>query len=315
MSYIIGATLLTAIFFGILLLANSNIRGLHMDFDKTTTPRRISKPALFVLFIVCSVLLAAYSAVYQVPAGHVGIVYRFGAIINQTDEGLQIVWPWESVTAASTQEQSRYYKNLASFSKETQNVYVAATVNYHVSPSKIQELYRTVGPNYAEILIDPRVYQDFKDTTVQFNSVDIAPHRDAIRQTVRKRITDELEAHSIIVDDVLLQNIHFDKQFENAIENKQVQSQKALAAAEQVKIKHQEALQKIEIAKGDAESALVRAQKEAEANILLTKSITPELIKYLTVQKLAPNVSVLMVPAGKQFILGSDLLSQTAQKH
>jgi regulator of protease activity HflC (stomatin/prohibitin superfamily) len=132
---------------------------------------------------------------------------------------------------------------------------------------------------------------------------------------VRNRITDELEAHSIIVDDVLLQNIHFDKQFEDAIENKQVQTQKALAAAEQVKIKHQEALQRIETAKGDAEAALVKAQKEAQANITLTKSITPQLIKYLTVQKLAPNVSVLMIPAGKQFILGSDLLSQAIQKH
>jgi prohibitin 2 len=286
-----------------------------MNFQNTPIPKQLSKLAVIVIIIACSVLLASYNAVYQVPAGHVGIVFRFGAIVNQTGEGLQIVWPWEKVVAASTQEQSRFYKDLSSFSKETQNVYVAATVNYHVSPNKIQELYRTVGPKYAEILIDPRVYQDFKDTTVQYNSVDIAPHRDQIRQTVRNRITDELEAHSIIVDDVLLQNIHFDKQFEDAIENKQVQTQKALAAAEQVKIKHQEALQRIETAKGDAEAALVKAQKEAQANITLTKSITPQLIKYLTVQKLAPNVSVLMIPAGKQFILGSDLLSQAIQKH
>ena len=264
---------------------------------------------VLVLLVAFNALFVVWNATYQVPAGHVGIIYRFGAIVGQTGEGLQIVPPWESVVAASIQEQSRYYKELDSFSKETQNVYVAATVNFHVSPGKIQDLYRSVGPNYANILIDPRVYQDFKDATVQYSSVEIAPHRDDIRRSVRQRITDELRAHSIIVDDVLLQNIRFDQKFEASIENKQVQSQNALAAAEQVKVKHQEALQKVETAKGDAEAALIKAQKEAQANDVLTRSITPQLIKYLTVQKLAPDVRVMMVPTGNQFILGSDLIA------
>ena len=75
----------------------------------------------------------------------------------------------------------------------------------------------------------------------------------------------------------------------------------------------------MEIATGQANSALliatlIKAQKEAEANRVLTKSITPELIKYLTVQKLAPNVSVVMIPSGSQFILRSDLSGVNKRK-
>lgn len=315
MSYITLAVLVTAI--GLLALTTSmgkakKLRGIEgADGHFHGRSWSLTATAVVVLLLALNLLFAGWSSTYQVPAGHVGIIYRFGAIVGQTGSGLQLVPPWESVVAANTQEQSRYYKELDSFSKETQNVYVAATVNFHVSPGKIQELYRTVGPNYANVLIDPRVYQDFKDATVQYSSVEIAPHRDDIRRSVRQRITDELKAHSIIVDDVLLQNIRFDRQFEASIENKQVQSQNALAAAEQVKVKHQEALQKIETAKGDAEASLIKAQKEAQANDVLTKSITPRLIKYLTVQKLAPDVRVMMVPTGNQFILGSDLLKSS----
>jgi regulator of protease activity HflC (stomatin/prohibitin superfamily) len=250
-----------------------------------------------------------FSGTYQVPAGSLGIIYNFGAIDGQATEGLTFVAPWKSVVNASTQIQSRYYKQLDAFSSESQNVYVAATINFHVSPDKIQELYRRVGANYADVLIDPRVYQDFKDATVKYRSVDIAPNREALRKTVRERITQEVEAHSIIVDDVLLNNISFDKNFEMAIENKQIQSQNALAEAQKVLAEHQKALQAVEVATGAANSALIKAQKEAQANDVLTKSITPQLIQYLAVLKLNPNVSVMMVPPTQSFILGSSMLS------
>ena len=267
------------------------------------------------ILIVGNILVTIWSSIYQVPAGSLGIVYSFGAIVGQTDEGLQVVAPWRSVEPASTQIQSRLYgpttggdTTLNSFSIETQKVYVVATVNYHVSKDHIQDLYRTVGRNYAEVLIDPRVYQDFKDETVKYKSVDVAPHREEIRKVVRERITAELQAQSIVVDDVLLKDIHFDKPFEDAIEEKQIQSQNALAEEQKVAAEHQKARQAVEIATGQGDAALIKADKEAQANQLLTKSITPDLVQYLTVQKLAPNVQVMMLPSGNQFILGSDML-------
>ena len=127
-------------------------------------------------------------------------------------------------------------------------------------------------------------------------------------RSVRERITAELQAQSIVVDDVLLKDIHFDKPFEDAIEEKQIQSQNALAEEQKVAAEHQKARQAVEIATGQGDAALIKADKEAQANQLLTKSITPELVQYLTVQKLAPNVQVMMLPTGNQFILGSDML-------
>ena len=38
------------------------------------------------------------------------------------------------------------------------------------------------------VLIEPRVAQNFKDETVKYKSVDIAPNREKIRQAVRQRL-------------------------------------------------------------------------------------------------------------------------------
>lgn len=269
---------------------------------------------LGALAAVLFVAWTGWNSFYEVPAGSVGLVYSFGAIIGQTGEGLQVVAPWRRVYAASTQIQSRFYRTLDSFSSETQNVYVQATINYHVSPDNIQKLYRTVGWNYAAVLIDPRVHQDFKDETVKFKSVDIAPNRDVIRKEVRDRITHELKGRSIIVDDVLLNNISFSKEFEASIENKQIQSQNALAEQEKVIVARQQADQAVARARGRAQSTLIEAQAQAQANKELAASVTPELVQYQMVSKLSPNVQTIMMPTGQPFILDKSLL-QTAAQH
>src|SRR5207248_4871260 len=109
-------------------------------------------------------------------------------IVDQKSDGFQAIWPWQSIRVASVQVQRFTFDRLDSFSQETQDLFITATLNYEVSPGDIQRLYRTVGPDYFEKLIVPRVNQFFKDETVKFRAVDIAPNRDTIREEVRKRL-------------------------------------------------------------------------------------------------------------------------------
>lgn len=254
-------------------------------------------------------LLTAFNMVHQVPAGHAGIVYTFGGITGQRSDGLQWTAPWQNLHNASVQVQGNKFQKLASFSSETQDVFVDATINVRVSPQQIQELYRDVGPNYFDVLVRPRVLQAFKDETVKYTSVLIAPNRESIRKTVRERLTKELNAHSISVEDLLVDNISFSPKFQDAIEEKQRQSQLALAEKEKVAGERAKADQAIEQARGTAQAILVNAEKQAEANRKLAESITPEYIQYIFASKLAPNVSVMMVPYGQQFIMSSEMLN------
>lgn len=56
---------------------------------------------------------------------------------------------------------------------------------------------------------------------------------------------------------------------------------------------------------------LVNATAQAEANIKLAKSLTPELVQYAMMSKLAPNIQVMMIPAGQQFIMSPEMIRPT----
>lgn len=251
------------------------------------------------------VALTAFCSIHQVRYGNVGIVRSFGALVGQTTDGLVTTWPWQDLERATVQIQGHKFESLNSFSSETQDVFVAATLNIRISPEHIQRLYRTVGPDYFDILVAPRVRQAFKDETVKYTSVQIAPHREAIRRSVRERLTLELRANSIIVEDLLIDDIKFSDRFQQSIEAKQAETQLALQAQAGIARARNLALQAIERERGVGEAALARAQKEAEANRVVNSSITPELIQYRMVDKLAPNVQVMMIPSGANIIVPS----------
>jgi len=80
------------------------------------------------------------------------------------------------------------------------------------------------------------VYQNLKDTTVSYKSVDIAPHREEIRKKVQTLLDSELTPHSITIQDFLISNITFDPAFQQAIEDKQTATQNALKEQETIKL-------------------------------------------------------------------------------
>lgn len=246
----------------------------------------------------------------QIKAGHVGVMYSFGDIVGQIDAGPNFIAPWRKVKEESTQTVGHKFPKITAFSAETQDVFVAATLNLNISPAHIQKLYRTVGPNWFATLVEPRVNQFFKDETVKYRSVDIAPNREKVRHDVTVRLADALKSDSITVSDLLIDNIDFDEGFKKSIERKQIASQDALAEEAKIAGAKHIASQKVETAKGDGEAILIRAQKQASANDLLQKSITPTLINYMAIEKLSPNVQVMMLPSGQNMILGQDFMKK-----
>jgi regulator of protease activity HflC (stomatin/prohibitin superfamily) len=206
------------------------------------------------------------------------------------------VAPWRDVLLANIQVQRRVFDKLNSFSEESQDVFVRASLNVRVSPQAIQQLYRTVGPNFFNVLVESRVIQNFKDETVKYKSVDIAPHRENIRKAVRERLEKELSPFSIEVVDLLLDNIDFNPEFKKAIEDKQIATQRALEEQQKIEGEKHKAQQAIERAKGEGSAILFRAEKEAEANRKLAASLTPELVRYAMVQKLSDKIQVMMLP-------------------
>ena len=266
------------------------------------------KIAAPVVFLLWAGLHTGFASVNQVPAGSVGVVYQFGSITGQVPEGLQIVAPWNDVKIANIQVQKHQFEKLNAFSKETQDVFIVATLNYEVSPGAIQNLYRTVGPNYFEKLVASRVNQNFKDETVKYESINIAPNREVIRQAVRDRLVRELKPFSINVVDLLIDDIDFRPEFKEAIEAKQIATQQALEEAQKVEKARQQALQMVETATGEAAAVRIAADAQAYSNNAINQSLTPDLIRFQMIQRLADNIKIALIPSLDNIILDSKSL-------
>ncbi|MFN0096065.1 MAG: SPFH domain-containing protein [Dehalococcoidia bacterium] len=275
---------------------------------------RIVIPAAFVLLVLWVGGHTIGASVKQIPAGHVGVVYEFGAIVDQTASGLQVIPPWRSVKAASTQVQRQRFDGMSSFSRETQDVIMSVTLNYQVDPDAIQRLYREVGPNWNERLIESRVSNFLKEETVKYESVEVAPNREQIRSAVRGKLATELQGFSVRVIDFLIDNIEFRPEFKQAIEQKQIATQDALREQERIKQKQAEAQQGIEAARGEAESVKLRAAGDAEAtkiradaqasaNRALAASLTPEVLQFTAIDRLADNIQIALIPSGQGLII------------
>lgn len=287
--------------------------------------------AAIIVFVLWVGAHTALTALKPIEAGSVGVVYQFGEIVGQKGEGLQFIAPWQDLRTESIKVQRKRFDNVSGFSRETQDVIVSTTLNYRVDPAAVQNLYRTVGPNWFDTLVEPRINQFFKAETVKYDTVDIAPNREQIRLDVQEKLDADLRQFSITVEDLLIDNIDFTPAFKQSIEEKQITAQNALREEERIRQIQNEAQQveerakgqraeREELAAGDAEARRIRARGDADAIRLLAAAyrelntaLTPEVLQYFAVDKLSPNVSIALIPSGQGVIIDPATLLEQLQ--
>jgi prohibitin 2 len=237
--------------------------------------------SLLVVGVIGLVLLLITGA--QVSAGNVGVVSSFGAVdASQTpySQGFHWVMPFTThIESVSVQPQNHKFNEVSAASKELQNVYVDGGVNYHVDSTTAAKLVIAGGVDAIVSKVFDPAFQDYIKTVVpSYTTEEILPNRDNIRNAVKAKLAEKAQPYGLIVDDIFLTNIHFDKDYTAAIEAKQVAQQKL----EQAKIDASTAAQ---VAEGQAAAQIATAKGDAEANRLRQQYLTAELILYLEIQK------------------------------
>ena len=309
MSYLIISTIVLIVS----VMSVLNGIGLRRQGKRDEGTAWILASALAVIVVVGG--WGAFRSFYSVNAGHVLVVRQFGEIIGQRGDGFQTIAPWQSAEEVSTQVESQRFQmddrtgagegtisSGPAISEETQPVYAVVTLNYRVSDKAVQELYTDVGSTYFEKVVAPRVFQVFKNETVKFKSVSVAPNREQIREAVQLELDRQLNGFSIDVVDFLINDLDFPKEFTEAIERKQVATQDALAATQKVEQSKAEAQQEIERARGQAEAQRLRASSLTDRNLQF------EALKIL---KEAPP-QIVFLPAGQGNLLDPSTFLKSA---
>lgn len=244
--------------------------------------------------------LTLFMTVKTVGEREVGIVYNFtGTIAGKRDKGWVTIAPWQHMDKENIGIQHQEFvfgPDNSAVSKDQQDIFGNLAINYQVDSENVLDLYRRVGPGWKATIIESRVPQVFKEVTSTFQTPRITEERVALREQTRERLTEELTPYDIKVVDVFITNLGFSQVYSQAIEQKQKQVQDALQAEAKVKQVEAEALQRVAEAEGEAKSNVARARGEATANRLRQRSLTPLLVKQQAIEKLNPNVQVIICP-------------------
>ena len=232
---------------------------------------------LFIgLIIALALFILLTSAFYEVPAGNIGVVTRFGAVNRVAYSGINVKIPFvEKAVMLSVRTQKDEVQATA-MSENLQVVTSLIAVNYHLDGAHAKEVYQNVGANYTEIIVAPAIQNTFKAVTAKFSAEELITKRDEVRLESEVELTKQLEPYFIIVENFNIVNFDFSSEYQQAIEAKQVAQQQVETSK-----------QKLAQAEIDAQTVITEAKGQADAQKALndTGALTPEYLQYLFLTK------------------------------
>lgn len=252
----------------------------------------VNKKFIVNTAVVFVVLLLLFFSVGTVGAGERGVKTRLGAITGEVVEpGLYVKWPFiEKVNIIEVKTQTISFEKttdekgtttntqLSAASKDLQDVGVSVVVNYHIDPSQVKNIYqqyRDVQAYQARVL-EPRVSDIVKSVSPQYTAEELITKRSDFNSKVTSLLVEEIQKKDSVSEQVNITNIEFSPSFTQSIEAKVTAQQNAEKAKNDLVRIQYEAQQKVEAAKGEAES--IKIQSDA-------LSSQPQFLDKLAIEK------------------------------
>lgn len=146
--------------------------------------------------------------------------------------------------------------------KDLQMVNIALRILSRPSESHLPEIYKDLGTDFDDRVLPSIGNEVLKAIVARYNAEELLSKRAEVSAEIRKELITRAHAFNLILDDVSITHLTFGKEFARAIENKQVAQQEAETQAWHVARADQE-----------RKAAIIRAEGEAEAAMLISKAM------------------------------------------
>ncbi|MEK6256163.1 MAG: SPFH domain-containing protein [Chloroflexota bacterium] len=264
--------------------------------------------------------------------------------------GLAWIWPFfdnvvtyptfrqeYTMSIAASEGQRSGDDSVETRTADGQVVLVDATVIFALIPTEIVTMHKQWQDSYTEGLVRPLSRGIIRDAVSIFGIEEVySTERITLTEIIETELARKLETEGILLVDFVLRNIAFSTEYSASVEQKQIAEQLAQQAAFVVQQREQEALQaiavadgqaksSIRIAQGQAEALIIQVSAEAEARVLeataeaealrlLGEAIAqyPDVLLLQYIQKLAENITVMLLPSNNPFLLPLPDLGNTS---
>lgn len=292
--------------------------------------RKIRISVVVVILIGALLLSALSSSIVVIDAGEVGVV--FNAFIGTKPlplyPGMHLVIPYvETVYRYTTQEQvytmtkepgaaqiaygAMQDDSLWSPTREGLQVGIDSSTRYAIDPRQAPHVHNSFRNTYIEVLIRPTIRSTVRHYVSQNTVTDIyGPKRREVQVAIESDIRERFEREGFLLLSFDIRNINFTPDYAQSIEQKQIAQQRAEQMQYVLQQEQQEAERKRVEAEGIKDAAITKAEGEAEALRLISDALAknPDLLIYRYIEKLSPNIRVMLLPSGAPFILNAEQL-------
>ena len=255
-------------------------RGIQPDTNKL----KFSKKPL-ALFLVAVILASASTCFKIIPTGYTGVRTTFGLIDQESCmPGLNFTTPLiQKVNLVNNKQQDiRFNDQIWSETSEQTPVYMqGVAVTYQIVPESSAWIYANVE-NWVEELVDVDIVSSSLKSAARTFTGDEVTDRAKIEPKAREHLQTAVDGkygeNRVIIKNVIINNMDFDESYNAAIAKKSeaLQKQQEQAITNQTNIDQAaaEAAAEKARAQGDADAELIRANAKAQANQIISASIT-----------------------------------------
>ncbi|MCH7722146.1 MAG: prohibitin family protein [Bacteroidetes bacterium] len=272
---------------------------------KNAKKRRSKQEANFALIGIAVAAVITISQFWTIiPAGHTGVIDFLGNVSDETlKPGVSLVNPMAKIEKMSIKTQE--LKEMMSVpSKEGLSVNLEISLLFKLNSDMANEIYKTVGPDYADIILVPQFRSVVRGVTARYEAKALYT---ASREKLAGEILDELGKlvgpRGITVEQAPLRQIQLPARLTQSIEEKLQAEQDAQRMAFILQKEEQEADRK-----------RIEARGIADFQDIVSVNISNMLLKWKGIEateKLAssPNTKVIIIGSGKDglpLILGGN---------
>jgi regulator of protease activity HflC (stomatin/prohibitin superfamily) len=240
-------------------------------------------------FIVFVVTVGMLLFTERVPEGRVAVVYTpSGGATKILDPGWHVIGLFEKTQEYPTRIQV-VKDDITVATNDGKKITMSARYEYKVDKNKVLKIFKELGSQNIEEIQDNYLYTKLfkasREVVASYSLLDIYGTKttDASLE-ITKDFAKLVEPLGFIVSDVTLGTPEPDKQTQAAIDARVLAAQQNELKKQELENEKIEAEKKRVIAEGEAQKQLIQARAQAEANKIISQSITPELLKKMEME-------------------------------
>lgn len=276
------------------------------DARRDELPRGTARIVSLVIVVIAALVLIP-SLFFTQDVGEAKVVKNFGGAIasQSTTAGVHGKAPWQSVSTFDIRNNVISYVGEGKANNEggsangpqitfqdrdgvTGNLDVV--VRYSVNPESVTDIYREFGTQEAFVnrVITNDIRSVARNIPATYGTLELFNSRAKVGTEIRTALEERWADSGVIVEEVSLQEIRYSADVAARFDE---------AQASRIAVDKANADQ--EAAKVVADTKVIEAQGVADANAVLTKSLTPEVLQQKYIDALGAG-TVFVVPDGSQ---------------